>query len=253
MLRIIALAPLFLALTACPPPKPKLTPDGIPYREAFEIRRDDDLVDFKYGWSKEVAGVYALSFPFAQDGWTQLEELEEMAREGKAAAEQSGYNFNRYFHFTEITTAGTSKELLSLQQSSGFYTGGAHPNSFTRAHYWDRIEQRKVEAADLFIDGALERLLTTRFCPALNAERLERRGEVFGDGIFDECPKANELSVIAVDKDENLAFERFLVFADPYVAGPYAEGRYEIELLVDGALLADLKPAYRGSFEVSGQ
>ena len=253
MLRLIVLAPLFLALTACPPPKPKLTPDGIPVRDAYTIERENDLVEFKYGWSREVAGVWALAIPFSREAWALLEELEQQAERDKASAEEAGYTFNRYFHSTDIETAGTSRELLSLRQSSGFYTGGAHPNSFTKSHYWDRVAQKKVDAPDLFIGTALESLLAQRFCSKLDEERLKRRGERFGDGIFDECPKADSLSVIAVDEDGNLLFDRFTVVADPYVAGPYAEGRYEIDLMVDAGLLADLKPAYRASFEVVGQ
>ena len=253
MLKIIALAPLFLALTACPSPKPRLTPDGIPVRDAYTIERDNALVDFKYGFSREVAGIHALSIRFSREGWQLLEELERMAADGKAAAQENGYRYNRYFHVTDISTAGSSTELLSLRQSTGYYTGGAHPNSFTKAHYWDRVGIRTIESGDLFIGDALEGLLADRFCPKLNEERLARRGEMFGDGIFDECPTAQSLSVIAVDADENRAFERFDVVADPYVAGPYAEGRYEIELPVDEDMLAMLKPAYRGSFEVAGQ
>ena len=37
--------------------------------------------------------------------------------------------------------------------------------------------------------------------------------------------------------------------ADPYVAGSYAEGRYEIRLPVTAAFVAALKPEYRASFE----
>jgi hypothetical protein len=37
--------------------------------------------------------------------------------------------------------------------------------------------------------------------------------------------------------------------ADPYVAGPYAEGDYDISLPVTAEVIAALKPAYRSSFE----
>ncbi len=37
--------------------------------------------------------------------------------------------------------------------------------------------------------------------------------------------------------------------ADPYVAGPYAEGDYDIALPVTQAVIEALKPAYRSSFE----
>ncbi len=51
------------------------------------------------------------------------------------------------------------------------------------------------------------------------------------------------------DKDKDGRFERLLLTASPYVAGPYAEGSYEIELAVTTDLIAALKGDYRGSFE----
>ena len=41
--------------------------------------------------------------------------------------------------------------------------------------------------------------------------------------------------------------------ADPYVAGPYVEGSYEIELPVTGDLTAAISSDFRESFEVQPQ
>ena len=43
--------------------------------------------------------------------------------------------------------------------------------------------------------------------------------------------------------------KRLMLAASPYVAGPYAEGSYEIELAVTPDLIAALKGEYRDSFE----
>lgn len=94
------------------------------------------------------------------------------------------------------------------------------------------------------------RLLTQRWCDALNKAREEKRGEpVGGGGMFDECPPLSDISIIPTDKDKNGRFEQLMLIADPYVAGAYAEGSYEIELAVTPELIASLKGDYRSSFE----
>ena len=43
-------------------------------------------------------------------------------------------------------------------------------------------------------------------------------------------------------------FTRIGLIADPYVAGPYVEGSYEVTLPVSPALLKAVKPEYRSMF-----
>jgi len=49
------------------------------------------------------------------------------------------------------------------------------------------------------------------------------------------------------------ASEILRLIADPYVAGPYAEGNYTVDLAVTSAVIAALKPEYRASFELQPQ
>ena len=98
----------------------------------------------------------------------------------------------------------------------------------------------------------MDRLLTQRWCDALNKAREEKRGEpVGGGGMFDECPKLDEIAIIPADKDGNGRFEQLMLVASPYVAGPWVEGSYEIELAVTPDLIAALKAEYRESFEAA--
>ena len=71
-----------------------------------------------------------------------------------------------------------------------------------------------------------------------------------GGGMFDEGPGLDYIAIIPTDKDGNGRFERLLLVASPYVAGPYAEGSYEIELPVTGDLAAGIRDDYRSGFEV---
>ena len=60
----------------------------------------------------------------------------------------------------------------------------------------------------------------------------------------------DDIAIIPTDKNGNGRFELLTLVASPYVAGPWVEGDYEIELTVTPDLLAGLKSDYRASFEV---
>ena len=115
---------------------------------------------------------------------------------------------------------------------------------------WDRQARKEIAFADLFAQPAnRDRLLTQRWCDALNKAREEKRGEpVGGGGMFDDCPALDDIALIPVDSNKDGRFDQLLLVASPYVAGPYAEGSYEVELAVTPDLLAGLKAEYRPSF-----
>ena len=63
-------------------------------------------------------------------------------------------------------------------------------------------------------------------------------------------PKSREEKRFSrADKDKNGRFDHIHVIADQYVAGPYAEGPYEIPLPITAAMIERLKADYRASFE----
>jgi hypothetical protein len=180
-------------------------------------------------------------------------ELLSGAKADKAERLKSGFDFHGYEATTDYATAGQSHRLLSLEANVSSFTGGAHPNHGTRALLWDRQARREIGFADLFADPAnRDRLLTQRWCDALNKAREEKRGEpVGGNGMFDECPKLDEIAIVPIDGARDGRFDRLSLIASPYVAGPYVEGDYEIELGVTPDLLAGLKSEYRDSFEIA--
>lgn len=260
-----AIFPVIILLAACDRPAAPATnlaaseqPAARPAEPAAKPFVDDEkneLIDFHFGWSAEAAAVPQLVGRFRAEMEKAKAELISGAREDRAFRDKEGYDFHPHSSSTDYKTAGKTGRLLSLAVEVASYTGGAHGNYGTGALLWDRPATRDIKVADLFAaSGNLDRLLTQRWCDALNKAREEKRGEpVSGGGMFDECPALGEISIIPTDKDGNGKFERLQLVADPYVAGPYAEGSYEIELPVTGELVAAIGSDYRESFEVQTQ
>lgn len=211
------------------------------------------MIDFHYAWPAEAAAVPQLAGLLTKDMAAVKEEILTRAREDKAMRDQQGIEFHGFMSSTDYGTAGQSDRLLSLSAEFGSYTGGAHGNHGVSALLWDRAANRQVQFAELFATPAnMGRLLTQPWCDALNKEREKKRGEpIGGSGMFNECPALEEIAIIPGDKDKNGRFETLALVASPYVAGPWVEGIYEVELAVTPNLLAALKDDYRLSFEGS--
>ena len=222
-----------------------------PMAKPFVYDEQNDLIEFHYGWSAEAAAVPQLVDRFRMKMEQLRAELLKNAQADKQSRNEQGFEFHGYMSSTDYKTAGQSERLLSLSVDAGSYTGGAHGNSGTSALLWDRAAGKEIRNVDLFAEPAnRDRLLTQRWCDALNKAREEKRGEpVGGDGMFDECPKLDELAIIPADKNGNGRFDMLMLVADPYVAGPYVEGSYEIELPVTPEMVSAFKNDYRASFE----
>ena len=101
---------------------------------------------------------------------------------------------------------------------------------------------------------ALEQGLGRRLCDTLNAAREKRRGmgiEESSTEMFDQCPGVDEASVL-LGSSNGKTFDRIAVYFGPYVAGPYAEGEYELDFDVTASLIDAVKPEYAEAFSVRG-
>ena len=225
--------------------KPQAKP-AAPPAKPFVFEEKTDLIDFHFAWSAEAAAVPQLVSRFRGEMNKARDELIAGAKQDKAMRDEEGLEFHGYQSSTDYETAGQSDRLLSLSADAGSYTGGAHGNSGTSALLWDRQAAKEIKVSDLFAGAAnRDRLLTQRWCDALNKAREEKRGEpVTGSDMFDECPKLDEIAVVPTDEDGNGRFERLTLTASPYVAGPYVEGSYEIDLGVTADLIAALKESF---------
>ena len=131
--------------------------------------------------------------------------------------------------------------------------GGAHPNPWQEGLVWDKRTGTRHRGTDFFLSpAALSAAIRVPFCAALNKQRAEKRGEPVNPKSkdqFDECIDPAKQTVILGSADK-AHFTRIGILVDPYAAGPYAEGNYEVTLPVTAAVLKAVKPLYRRAFAV---
>ena len=201
--------------------------------------RETPLVDFEYSWPEAVSSQAPLVAHFQADLSKSYDEALKNARENKAATEQYGGPFNQNMFNRVWTLEGQTARLVSLVANTDTFTGGAHPKHDSFALRWERSAGTGIEFA-----------VRASFCRLLDAERLKRREGEKLDGEFSECPAFSELTIAPTGKEGSSTFDSVVLIADPYVAGPYAEGDYTILVPVSAALVAALKPEFRSEFKV---
>lgn len=219
---------------------------------AKAIARSDDLGAFKLSYPAAIGAIPALARMIEEQAEKAETEMRQAARSDRDAAATAGYTFRPHMVSFEWKVVADLPRFLSVSNSFAGYTGGAHGGYGVSGLIWDKEAQRALTGTELFVSpSALQQALGRRFCDALDVQRRERRG---GDGKvggeFDECPPVRDLTVL-VGSSNSRTFNRLTSYAGPYVAGSYAEGAYEIDLPIDAAVLAAVKPEYRGAFDAA--
>jgi hypothetical protein len=254
--------PLILLLaSACgsrvaPEDPGKAAPKAASTATAQPVKIDEktDLLDFRLAWPSEVAAIPQLASKIRTAAMSHKAELLKNAAEDQAYRAKNAFPFHPYAYSDKFTVKGATPRLLSLGESWFEDTGGAHPMHGTKGLLWDRSAGREIAFADLFTGGAaaIDRLFRASYCAALGKARAEKRGSAeepaAKDDPFSQCPKFADLAVIPSGK-AGQPMREITFHADPYVAGPYAEGDYDITLPLTAEVIAALKPAYRSSFE----
>lgn len=220
-------------------------PDGA----AREISEETDLYAFSFSYPERLGAIPALKDRLDEQANREEADLQRAARDASREAREEGFPYNRFMVTIEWKLAGQTDSWLSLVENGATYFGGAHGNYGLSSVLWHSGAQRLLEPIMLFeSEQALGDALGERFCDALDAQRMARRGgEVTdSDDMFGRCPSIEELEVVLLSNGEK--FDRVMLYAAPYVAGPYAEGDYEVELSVDDPIREAVKPRYREDF-----
>lgn len=215
------------------------------------------LLEWHVAWPAEVSAFPTLERLIRRPAEKARTDFAKQAAEDKVDREKQGFPWTGAYQYSvDVNVAGDTPRLLSLARDWSEFTGGAHPNHGTEGILWDRQAWRRVNAHELFGGGetAFAALVAPAYCAALDKQRAEKRGAEMeisdADNPFNQCPKPSELAIIP-QGPKGGAFNTLLFHADPYVAGPYSESDYDIELPVTAAMIAAMKPEYRASFSVS--
>ena len=238
--------------TATPPPTPTASATATSASNgARSVAEETDDFLFEYSYPAEAGRIVELASLLDVDLAERREDLAAESGSARREARQEGFPYNKYSYTAEWKVVADLPGWLSLSADVATYTGGAHGNYTVRSLVWDKENERSVDAVALFESpAALEKALGDRFCEGLDRERAERRGTPVAeesDEMFDQCPEIGELEVL-VGSSNRRAFNRLTLYAGPYVAGPYSEGAYEVNLPVDAAVLAAVRPEYREAF-----
>ncbi len=213
---------------------------------------DDFLFEFSYpaeaGRIVELASLLDIRLE------QRRSELARESVEARREARDNGFPYNKHSYTAEWKVVTELPDWLSLSADMTSYTGGAHGSYTRESLLWDKRNERSMNPIDLFSSPeALEEALGTRFCEALDRERAKRREGTPSydpddpDDPFVQCPGIDALEVF-VGSSNQRTFDRLTLYAGPYVAGPYVEGAYEVNLPVDSAILAAVKPEFREAF-----
>ncbi len=218
---------------------------------AVAVEHSTPLYEFDYAYPAQAAAIAGLAGWLNADLARQKHQLIEQARAGQAEAASSGFDYHPYAKGARWAVVADLPGWLSLSAQRYEFSGGAHPNSWNEGLLWDKLAGRRLKSTDLFTTpAALSAAIRTPFCAALNRQRAAKRGGPVESGtsnLFVDCidPVA---SAVILGSSDKAHFTRIGVLVDPYEAGPYAEGEYEVTLPVTPAVLRAVKPQYRSVF-----
>ena len=218
---------------------------------AKAVSESTDAYEFEYAYPGAAAAIPELAAWLEEQIAEAKASLQNEAQEGKADAEAGDYPFNPHSYSMKWEVVADLPGWLSLSGDFATYSGGAHGMYGMDSLVWQKDPGKRLDPIELFRSpAALTAALSPRLCNTLNAERAERRSEPVAPGsddMFDQCVGVDEATVL-VGSSNGQTFDRLTVWIGPYVAGPYAEGAFELDFPVDAAVLRAVKPEYRAAF-----
>ena len=208
------------------------------------IEETTPAYSFTYSWPLEAAAIPALDALLREDALDQRNRIREAAAE--AAAEFGTETGPPPHEFSQHWRVDANlDELVALTAETYTFAGGAHGNSMYDELIWDRSARERIAFEDLFTDAeAALAAIAPAFCAALQAERAVRRD---GDEGRDDCPDVADHPVALVTGPSG-RIETFRVLIEPYAAGSYAEGTYEIDVPISDEVLELIRARFGTAF-----
>ena len=235
------------ATTAPAPPAPPTPPQPDP-ATAIHVSEETDRIDYELTVPAEAVALPRLTARLTRDAReARASTLTQQADYARDLPDAGNKTFGVQHNWR---TVGQTDRLLSLVLDVTGYTGGAHGSAGTVPLLWDRQADGEVPLAALFTskDKALA-TLRPQYCRALDKAREEKSGTpVVRDGTpFTDCPPFSDLTIVPAGSVGG-KFSRILLISDPYLAGSWAEGDYEIELPIPKAMVPFIRPERKLSF-----
>lgn len=265
---LAAAAPLALVLAACSPSaegsddQDTATADGATASSATaqtagaakSVEEENDLYSFSYAYPAQAGGIPELAADLDADAEKAKATLTSESEDDQKQAKANDYPYRAHSFSKEWKVVADLPRYLSLSGEFATYSGGAHGMYGLESLVWDKQAKAGMDGVALFQSAeALDKALGQKLCAALDAERAKRRGEAVpgnagdDDTGFNSCQHVKDATVL-VGSSGGGKFDRIGVWFGPYVAGPYAEGSYELNFPVDAAVIEAVKPEYREAF-----
>jgi len=220
--------------------------------EAVSVESDDGVLEFSYKHPAEVGAIPELATLLRSEADQARDEARKAALDDRDSAKTDGYEYHSHSLGIVWEVVTQTPRFLSLSSSFYTFTGGAHGNYGFEGLVWDRHAGKRLAATDLFVSrAALKAAVLKPFCAGLDDERRKKGIENPEDEtVFPRCVDPVGEATTVLGSTNRRQFNRIGFLMDPYVAGSYAEGSYEVTLPVTPAILAAVKPEYRAGFAV---
>jgi hypothetical protein len=204
------------------------------------------VTGFAYDMPKLPAPDPALSRYLQQDRAKVYRDYAALFADPDLSAE----DFSSYESATNWTVDSILPGVKILVAGRASYTGGAHGYAFVDSVIWDSKAGAPISFAGLFTNPSAARaLLNPAYCRALDRERVARRGEPTPkDDMFGACPDLFKEAEAYPAKPVYGKYSRIAISLAPYVAGPYSDGIYDLEIFIPKGLKALVKPQYQALF-----
>lgn len=209
------------------------------------IRETSPTLDFAWHAPPEIAGAPGALSSMRAEADTTRAEMQKEAREFSQMLAEEGQDPRQLSYRQDWTLGYETPGLMNFTSETYRYDGGAHGMTTFDSLFWDKEAGAAVDRSALFVNWpqARERIASL-FCENLDRMRADRRGGEVGDGGlgFSDCPDVTDFPWAL--SNGGIGEPALKVLVEPYAAGPYAEGSYEVTIPLSNGLRGAMKTVY---------